>query len=171
MATTNLSAYDANNVPNASDMCFVIIVSEWNQNITFGLRDGAIDAILKNGGSEENITVMYVPGSFELTFASKSVANALKEKGMDGNTAIIALGSVVRGGTPHFDYVCSGTTNGLAALNADKDIEVPIIFGLLTTDDMHQAEDRAGGKLGNKGVECAITAIKMLDFKQKVEEI
>ena len=171
MATTNLSAYDVNCVPNASEMCFVIIVSEWNQNITFALRDGAIKAIKENGGSEENITVMYVPGSFELTFASKSVANALEEKGMDGNTAIIALGSVVRGGTPHFDYVCSGTTNGLAALNADKEIEVPVIFGLLTTDDMQQAEDRAGGKLGNKGVECAITAIKMLDFKQKVEEI
>lgn len=103
MATTNLSAYDVNSVPNASEMCFVIIVSEWNQNITFALRDGAIKAIKENGGSEENITVMYVPGSFELTFASKSVANALKEKGMDGNTAIIALGSVVRGGTPHFD--------------------------------------------------------------------
>ena len=160
MSTTNLSAYNANTVPDASKMRFAIIVSEWNQNITFGMRDGAIDALLKQGAKEENITVKYVPGSFELVFASKYIQNAQS----DEVDAIIALGSVVRGGTPHFDYVCQGTTNGLSNLNADPCNKIPVIFGLLTTDDMQQAEDRSGGKLGNKGVECAITTIKMIDF-------
>ena len=161
MATTNLSAYDSSSVPSASNMHFAIVVSEWNNNITFALRDGAIDALTKHGAKSENIQVLYVPGSFELTFASKYLQQLHKH---DGNYAVIALGSVVRGGTPHFDYVCQGTTNGIAALNADADSHIPVIFGLLTTDDMKQAEDRAGGSLGNKGVECAITAIKMLNF-------
>ena len=81
---------------------------------------------------------------------------------------MIAIGCVVRGDTPHFDYVCAGTTQGIAQLNAEGDI--PVIYGLITTNTMQQAEDRAGGKLGNKGDECAITAIKMLDFKQKCRE-
>lgn len=161
MSTTNLSAYDIEKVPDASEMRFAIIVSEWNNNVTFNLRDGAIEALKRHGAKEENISVTYVPGSFELTYASKHVINYCKNKGWD-NAAVIALGCVVRGGTPHFDYVCSGTTNGIAALNADPNINIPVIFGLLTTDNMEQATDRAGGKLGNKGVECAITAIKML---------
>lgn len=166
MSTTNLSAYNAETVPDAKNMKFAIIVSEWNNNITFAMRDGAIDALLKHGAKEENIMVKYVPGSFELVFASKYIQNA-QTNNVD---AIIALGSVVRGGTPHFDYVCQGTTNGLSSLNADPCSKVPVIFGLLTTDDMQQAEDRAGGKLGNKGVECAITAIKMVDFVLKFQK-
>lgn len=100
--------------------------------------------------------VYTVPGSFELTFGS---AQFVKSGKVD---AVIALGCVIRGETPHFDYVCSGATQGLTHLNATQDI--PVIYGLITTNNMQQAEDRAGGKLGNKGDECAVTAIKMIDF-------
>lgn len=156
MATVDLSKYDINSVPSAASMKFAIVVSDWNDNITHALLKGAFDTLIKHGAKEENIVIKHVPGSFELVFASKMLC---EESNVD---AVIALGSVVRGGTPHFDYVCQGTTYGLAKLNAEG--RKPVIFGLLTTDDMKQAEDRAGGSLGNKGTECAITAIKMLDF-------
>ncbi len=162
MSTTNLSAYNKDRVPNAKDMKFTLIVSEWNNEVTFGMRDGAIDTLLKNGAQEENIKIEYVPGSFELVYASKLIQNGIKRP-----DAILAFGSVVRGGTPHFDYVCQGTTNGLSNLNADPCNNIPVIFGLLTTDNMEQATDRSGGKLGNKGVECAVTAIKMVDFRNR----
>ena len=143
MATAyhNLSDYDFNSVPNAENMRFGIVVSEWNSNITGPLLEGAVTTLKKHGAKDENILVQTVPGSFELTFGS---AQMIKSGKVD---AVIAIGCVVRGDTPHFDYVC----------------------GLITTNTMQQAEDRAGGKLGNKGDECAITAIKMLDFKQKVQ--
>ena len=158
MATAyhNLSEYDFNSVPNAEEMKFGIVVSEWNFNITGALLQGALDTLKKHGAKEENILVKTVPGSFELTFG----ANQLIE--CTDIDAVIALGCVVRGDTPHFDYVCMGATQGLTELNAMG--EVPVIFGLITTNNMEQAEDRAGGKLGNKGDECAITAIKMIDF-------
>ncbi len=133
-----------------------IIVSDWNKKITHSLMHGAIDALKKCEVSESDIDIKHVPGSFELIYAAKKMSN---EKEYD---AIIVLGSVVRGGTPHFDYVCQGVTQGIAQLNAEGSI--PFIFGLLTTDDMEQAEDRAGGKLGNKGAECAITAVSMARF-------
>ena len=135
---------------------FAVVVSEWNSNITYALRDGAVNTLLQYGAAEEDIIVKTVPGSFELTFGA---ALFLNEGEVD---AIIVLGSVVRGETPHFDYVCQGVTQGIAQLNAEGDI--PVIFGVLTTDTMEQAEERAGGKLGNKGSECAETAIKMIDF-------
>lgn len=152
----NLSAYDTNSVPDASKMRFGIVVSEWNSNITGALLDGAVSTLKKHGATPENILVRTVPGSFELTYGA---AQLIKSGKVD---AVIALGCVVRGDTPHFDYVCAGTTQGIAHLNATTD--TPVIYGLLTTNDMQQAEDRAGGKLGNKGDECAITAIKMIDF-------
>ena len=163
MATAyhNLSDYDFNSVPNAENMRFGIVVSEWNNNITGPLLEGAISTLKKHGAKDKNILVQTVPGSFELTFGS---AQMIKSGKVD---AVIAIGCVVRGDTPHFDYVCAGTTQGIAQLNAEGDI--PVIYGLITTNTMQQAEDRAGGKLGNKGDECAITAIKMLDFKQKVQ--
>ena len=162
MATVNLSAYDKDTVPSAKDMAFGIVVSDWNDNVTFNLLQGAYETLTAHGAKEENIQVHHVPGSFELIFASQCLVEA-------GNVdAVIALGSVVRGGTPHFDYVCQGTTYGLAKLNAEGDI--PVIFGLLTTDDMQQALDRSGGIHGNKGVEAAITAIKMVNFSKKVLE-
>lgn len=159
----NLSSYDRTKVPNGSDMRIGIVVSEWNEEITNALLKGAFQTLTKNGVVPENILVDYVPGSFELTFGAKHMA---ENKNID---AVIILGCVVRGGTPHFDYVCSGVTQGITHLNTIYDI--PFIFGLLTTDDMQQAIDRAGGIHGNKGDECAITAIKMIDFyRRNLEE-
>ncbi|MBR0502411.1 MAG: 6,7-dimethyl-8-ribityllumazine synthase [Paludibacteraceae bacterium] len=160
MATVDLSKYDKDSVPSASEMTFGIVVSDWNSDVTFSLLQGARDTLIKHGADPENICEFHVPGSFELVYASKRVSEELDVD------AVIALGCVVRGGTPHFDYVCQGTTNGLSKLNTEGTI--PFIFGLLTTDDMQQSLDRAGGKLGNKGVEAAITAIKMVDFNKKL---
>ena len=162
MATAfhNLSDYDFNSVPDASDMRFGIVVSEWNSNITGALLEGAVNTLKMHGVKDENLLVQTVPGSFELTYGS---AQMIKSGKVD---AVIAIGCVVRGDTPHFDYVCEGTTQGIAHLNATCDI--PVIYGLITTNNMEQAEDRAGGKLGNKGDEGAITAIKMVDFKRKL---
>ena len=164
MATAyhNLSEYDFNSVPNAADMKFGIVVSEWNFNITGALLEGAINTLKRHGAKEENILVKTVPGSFELTFGSNQF---IAHTNVD---AVIALGCVVRGDTPHFDYVCMGATQGIAQLNATGNI--PVIFGLITTNNMEQAEDRAGGKLGNKGDECAITAIKMIDFVWRLKK-
>ncbi len=164
MATAyhNLSDYDFNSVPDASEMRFGIVVSEWNSNITGALLEGAVKTLKKHGAKDENIHVQTVPGSFELTYGS---AQMIKSNKFD---AIIALGCVVRGDTPHFDYVCAGTTQGIAHLNATTD--TPVIYGLITTNTMEQAEDRAGGKLGNKGDECAITAIKMIDFTCRLKK-
>jgi len=158
MATAyqNLSEYDATKIPDASGLHFGIIVSEWNSNITEKLLEGACNTLERHGVASENIHVFRVPGSFELTFGAQQVA---KFSDVD---AIIVLGCVVRGDTPHFDYVCQGVTQGITRLNTIQDI--PVIFGLLTTDNMLQAEERAGGKFGNKGDESAISAIKMCDF-------
>ena len=164
MATAyhNLSDYDFNSVPDAADMRFGIVVSEWNYNITGALLAGAVKTLQTHGAKEENILVHHVPGSFELTFGA---AQMIQSRKVD---AVIAIGCVVRGDTPHFDYVCAGTTQGIAHLNATTDI--PVIYGLITTNNMQQAEDRAGGCLGNKGDECAVTAIKMIDFKHQLKK-
>lgn len=158
MATAyhNLSEYDSASVPNAGQMKFGIVVSEWNDRITGALLRGAVDTLLRHGAREENIQVCYVPGSFELVYASERFVH---HSDVD---AVIAIGCVVRGDTPHFDYVCMGATQGIAHLNATGG--KPVIYGLITTNTMEQAEERAGGRLGNKGDECAITAIKMVDF-------
>lgn len=157
----NLSEYDLNSVPSAQGMRFGIVVSEWNNNITGALLQGAYDTLTKHSASEEDITVMTVPGSFELVFGASQMVKSGK---MD---AVIAIGCVVRGDTPHFDYICEGTTQGLASLN--ERFDVPVIYGLLTCNNMEQAQDRAGGTLGNKGDECAVTAIKMVDYYRKIK--
>ena len=164
MATAyhNLSDYDFNSVPNAEHMRFGIVVSEWNYNITGALLTGAVDTLKTHGATDENILVYHVPGSFELTFGAAQMIQSGKVD------AVIAIGCVVRGDTPHFDYVCAGTTQGIAHLNATTDI--PVIYGLITTNNMQQAEDRAGGCLGNKGDECAVTAIKMVAYKRQIRE-
>jgi 6,7-dimethyl-8-ribityllumazine synthase len=158
MATAfhNLSEYDPTSIPDASNMNFGIVVSEWNPEITGALLDGAVKTLEKHGALPENIHVKTVPGSFELIYGAHQMTLN------DGYDAIIILGCVIRGETPHFDYICQGVTYGIARLNAKSDI--PVIFGLLTTNDMQQAKDRAGGCLGNKGDECAIDAIKMAKF-------
>lgn len=137
-------------------MCFGIVVAEWNKDITGALLDGCVSTLEKHGALPENIHVKTVPGSFELVYGAQQLCKN------DGFDAIIILGSVIRGDTPHFDYICQGVTFGISRLNATQNI--PVIFGLLTTDDHQQAVDRCGGKLGNKGDECAIDAIKMAKF-------
>ena len=155
-ALRNLSSYDATKVPDASNMCFGIVVSEWNPEITGALLEGAVNTLERHGAIPENIHVKTVPGSFELIYgAHQMVLNG-------GYDALIVLGSVIKGDTPHFDYICQGVTTGIARLNTTS--EIPIIYGLLTTDNLQQALDRAGGKLGNKGDECAVDAIKMDKF-------
>ena len=137
-------------------MCFGIVVSEWNPEITGALLEGAVNTLERHGAIPENIHVKTVPGSFELIYgAHQMVLNG-------GYDALIVLGSVIKGDTPHFDYICQGVTTGIARLNTTS--EIPIIYGLLTTDNLQQALDRAGGKLGNKGDECAVDAIKMAKF-------
>lgn len=155
----NLSEYNPKTIPSASSMRFGIVVSEWNDDITSPMLIGAVDTLLVHGAKRENIFIAHVPGSFELVAGAKLL---MKQHSPD---SIICLGSVIRGDTPHFDYVCMGATNGIAALNANYD--VPFIFGLLTTDNKEQALERCGGKYGNKGIECAITAIKMVALKQQ----
>ena len=152
----HLSEYDETSVPDASNMCFGIVVSEWNKEITGALLEGAVSTLQRHGAIPENIHVKRVPGSFELIYGAHQMSRN------DGYDAIIVLGSVIRGETPHFDYICSGVTYGIARLNATS--AIPVIFGLLTTNDLQQAKDRSGGKLGNKGDECAIDAIKMAKF-------
>ena len=162
MATAfhNLSDYDIESVPSARGMRFGIVVSEWNKEVTGGLLQGACSTLLKHDVQERDITVMTVPGSFELVYGASRM---VKSQRFD---AVIAIGCVVRGDTPHFDYICQGTTQGLAELNREGN--VPVIYGLLTCNDMQQAEARSGGMLGNKGDECAITAIKMVDFARRL---
>jgi 6,7-dimethyl-8-ribityllumazine synthase len=158
MATSlkNLSDYDPNLVPSAAEMQFAIVVAEWNPQITNALCNSAVETLKKHGAKPENINIYLVPGTFELTYGA---ANLIKNTFVD---AIICLGCVIKGDTPHFDYVCQGVTQGITWLNANGD--VPVIFGILTTDNLQQALDRAGGKHGNKGDEAAITAIKMVAF-------
>lgn len=126
-------------------MCFGIVVSEWNSKVTGALLDGAVKTLEKHGTLPENIHVKTVPGSFELVYGAQQMCKN------DGFDAIIILGCVVRGDTPHFDYICEGVTHGISYLNASQNI--PVIFGLLTTNDLEQAVERSGGKFGKKRFE------------------
>jgi 6,7-dimethyl-8-ribityllumazine synthase len=158
-ALKNLSAYDPESIPSAKDMRFAVIVSEWNPEITLVLKQGACDTLVKYGANPNHIKVDYVPGSFELTSGARMVAEA------GTYDAVICLGCIIRGETPHFDYICQGVAFGLTQLNVNYDI--PFVFGVLTTETQKQAKERAGGKHGNKGVEAAITAIKMVALRRK----
>ncbi|RFN57711.1 6,7-dimethyl-8-ribityllumazine synthase [Marixanthomonas ophiurae] len=161
MATVNknLSHYDKATIPNAKDFRFGIVVSEWNDNITEGLFQGAFDAILDCGGVKENIVRWNVPGSFELIYGCKKM-----QQSYDMLDAVIAVGSVIQGETKHFDFVCDGVTQGIKDLNVQSDI--PVIFCVLTDNTMQQSIDRSGGKHGNKGSEAAIAAIKMAQLRK-----
>lgn len=155
----NLSDYDSTTMPDASSMKVGIVVAEWNYDITSRLLEGAVSTLTKNGVNPDNIIVDWVPGSFELVFGAKRMA---QREDVD---AVIILGCVIRGGTPHFEYVCSGVTQGITQLNVTE--KIPFIFGLLTNDTMQQSIDRAGGIHGNKGDEAAVTAIKMIALNKK----
>ncbi|MBQ8454707.1 MAG: 6,7-dimethyl-8-ribityllumazine synthase [Bacteroidaceae bacterium] len=152
-ALHNLSDYDIHSVPDATGLRVGIVVSEWNEKITGALLEGACQTLMKHGVREESIIVKPVPGSFELIYgAARFVSSGLVD-------VVIAIGCVIRGDTPHFDYICQGVTQGLADLNREG--KIPVIYGLLTCNTLEQAEQRSGGMLGNKGDECAVTAIKM----------
>ena len=154
MATVdkNLSDYDKTTIPNAKDFRFGIVVSEWNDTITEGLFRGAYDALIDCGVSDLNITRWNVPGSFELIYGCKK----MQEQNVD---AVIAIGSVIQGETKHFDFICEAVSQGIKDLNVLHN--TPVIFCVLTDNNLQQATDRSGGKHGNKGTEAAIAAIKM----------
>lgn len=161
MATNqkNLSSYDKATLPNAKNFKFGIVVSEWNEQITEAMFQGAFDAILDCGGMKENIVRWNVPGSFELIYGCKKIAESFEM--LD---AIIAIGSVIQGETKHFDFVCDAVAQGIKDLNIQGDI--PVIFCVLTDNTLQQAIDRSGGVHGNKGTEAAIAAIKMAQLKK-----
>ena len=162
MATKNLSEYDPDFVPSAYNMKFGIVVSDWNSEITWSLLEGAVKTLKKFKAKEENIVIKHVPGSFELTLGAQAMAEYTDVE------AVICLGCVIQGETPHFNYVCQGVTQGITQLNLE--FGIPIIFGVLTTLDQEQAKARAGGKHGNKGDEAAITAIKMVALMHEMEK-
>jgi 6,7-dimethyl-8-ribityllumazine synthase len=170
MATAgkNLSDYDPNLLPDASHMRIGIVVSEWNVDITENLFTGARDALTDCGVHLDHIYRYNVPGSFELIYGCRKmqemtfkVSGKRQKKPVD---AVIAIGSVIRGETAHFDFVCQGVTQGIKDLNLN-DTKVPVIFCVLTDDNHQQSVDRSGGQHGNKGSEAAIAAIKMAALK------
>ena len=150
----NLSDYDPTKVLSGKGRRIAVVYSEWNQEITYALRDGAINTLIANGTEAENIETFSVPGSFELIYGASRLVKS------DKYDAIIAIGCVIRGDTPHFDYICEGVTSGLSSLNITGN--TPVIFGLITTNNLEQAQERSGGRLGNKGDECAVTALHMI---------
>jgi 6,7-dimethyl-8-ribityllumazine synthase len=162
MATINLSDYNPQLVPDAGNMRFGIVVSDWNSEITWKMLEGSIATLLKHGASEENIIVRHVPGSFELTIGAQFIVE------YDDVDAVICLGCIIRGETPHFNYISLGVTQGITQLNLEYNI--PFIFGVLTTDNLQQALDRAGGIHGNKGDEASVTAIKMAALQREMEK-
>lgn len=157
--------YDYINVPSGKDAIVGIVVAEWNHEITEILLQGAVSTLVKNGVKNDNILIYHVPGTFELSFAAKQI---VEYKDID---AVIVLGVVIQGETHHFDFICQSVTQGITSLNTDKDNEIPVIFGVLTTNNKEQAQDRAGGKYGNKGSEAAIAALKMIKFNLDILEV
>ncbi|MDR1171738.1 MAG: 6,7-dimethyl-8-ribityllumazine synthase [Bacteroidales bacterium] len=160
MSTQNLSRY--NDVPDATGMKIGIVVAEWNSEVTSVMKEGAIQTLKEHGVKDGDIILRHVPGSFELTAGAQMMA------GYTSVDAIISIGCVIRGETPHFDYICQGVTAGLTQVSIN--FEIPVIFGVLTTNNLQQALDRAGGKHGNKGVEAAVTAIKMVALKRDFQQ-
>jgi 6,7-dimethyl-8-ribityllumazine synthase len=157
--TTDLSKYDSAQLPSADVLGrqrYAIIVADWNSKITFAMAQGAVDTFIRHGVPSDQIDVIHVPGTVELTYGA---ARIIKEERVD---AVVVIGCVIQGETPHFDYVCQSVTQGVAMLNAQG--KVPVIFSVLTVLNEQQALDRCGGRLGNKGIEGAVTAIKMANL-------
>ncbi len=145
---------------SAEGMRVAIVVADWNKKITGALMEGARETLLRAGCKAEDVEVIWVPGAYELPFGAKL---AIETGRFDG---VVALGCVIRGGTPHFEYVCSGATAGI--MDVQLKTGKPIGFGLLTVDNDQQAEDRAGGRLGNKGDEAAATLIEMISLQKNI---
>ena len=156
MSSKNLSNFNKSDIGDCSHLKIGIVYSSWNSDITDNLYDGAFTTLIELGINKENITSFKVPGSFELVYG----ANKMSNKNVD---AIICLGCVIRGETSHFDYICNSVSNGIMNLNIELDI--PVIFGVLTDNTKQQSLDRSGGKLGNKGIEAAVTAVQMALLK------
>lgn len=157
-ALKNLSDFNHTVIPNGKGMRIGIVTAEWNIEITGALRDGAIQTLLNNGVSEKDIIVKYVPGSFELTMGAQLLC---EDKSID---SVICLGCVIQGETRHFDFICDAVAHGVT--NVSLKYNKPVIFGLLTPNTLQQAQDRAGGKNGNKGDEAAVTALKMVHLQK-----
>jgi len=151
-SNNNLVDLDLSEIPSAKNLKFGITVSKWNSKITNSLLKGCLDLLHLKGVDKNDIEVLYVPGSFELVYGSKYLQN----KNYD---AVIAIGSVIRGETKHFDFICNATSQGIKDLNISGNC--PVIFCVLTDDNIQQSIDRSGGKYGNKGTEAAIAAIEM----------
>lgn len=151
-SNNNLSFLDLGNIPSAKNLKFGIVVSKWNKQITDNLLKGCLDLLSQKGASKNDIEVIYVPGSFELVYGCK----VMQDKSFN---AIIAIGSVIKGETKHFDFICNSTSIGIKDLNVSG--KSPVIFCVLTDDNLQQSIDRSGGKYGNKGTEAAIAAIEM----------
>lgn len=162
MATSlqNLST-EKGEIPSAKNMKFGIVVAEWNDEITSKLLEGCYNTLIKHGAVEKHIIVKHVPGTFELTVGAQFMAEYTEVD------TIVTLGCVIQGETRHFDFICQGVTQGITQININYNI--PVIFGVLTTDNLQQALDRAGGKHGNKGDEAALTAIKMVALQNDME--
>jgi len=160
-AHQNLSSRKMVNIPNIDHFRFTILVAQWNKEVTGALENGCLETLLLNGIPQSNIDVYAVPGSWELISAAR-----LAVTHSDTN-AVICIGAVIKGDTPHFEYICQGVSNGLASLCSSQDI--PVIFGVLTVNTLQQALDRCGGIHGNKGDEAAITAIELADLSRKLK--
>jgi 6,7-dimethyl-8-ribityllumazine synthase len=155
-ALSNLSSYDAASLPEVHGCRFGIVVADWHAELTGALAQGAHDILVQHGTKPEHIHVLRVPGSFELTLGAQRLAQRPE---ID---AVICLGVVIRGDTKHDDYINHAVANGITTVGLKYD--KPVIFGLVTTNDEQQAIDRCGGRHGNKGVEAAVTAIRMLQL-------
>ena len=162
-ALKNLSAYDETTMPDASEMVFGIVVAEWNAHITHALYEACYDTLLKHGVKPEHIHTAQVPGSFELPAGARILYG--KHKQVD---AVVCLGCVIKGETSHNEYINNAVAQGLTSLSIATGS--PFIFGVLTPNDEQQALDRAGGQHGNKGVEAAVTAIRMAALKKNPDQ-
>ena len=140
----------------AKNMKIAIVVARFNEFITSKLLSGCIDCLIRHEAADEDLTVAWVPGAFEIPVAAKKLAESGKYD------AVICLGAVIRGATPHFDYVCAEASKGIAQVSMQTG--VPVAFGVLTTENIQQAVERAGTKAGNKGVDCAMTAMEMVNL-------
>lgn len=163
MSTKNLSEFDKTTIPSAKNMKFGIIAAEWNPEITDSLKDGAKKTLINLGAEEKNIIVKRVPGTFELSLAGQWMAEYTDVD------AVILLGCVIQGETRHFDFICQSVTKGTTELGMKYN--KPFIFGIVTAQNQQQAIDRSGGKLGNKGDEAAVAAIKMVALKEEMKEM
>ena len=144
----------------ATTASITIVVARFNELVVDSLLKGALDALKRHGVQESNVTIVKVPGAFELPLAAKKAAE------QEGCDAVIVLGAVIRGGTPHFDYVAGQAASGIAQVGLDAN--KPVIFGVLTTDSIEQAIERSGTKAGNKGADAAVTAIEMISLSRKM---